>query len=199
MLPKYFPVCILSETKDAINPSRRTAQGHWLSKTMEDNRHLACRKGINYVFTNKTITLTQINIVTYIAEIRAVQADSSRRELEAMRMKYTTCLALGLCMLIASCSRQPVGAVRNGIVGSWKQIRKLEEKKPASLTEHVLDIVDDMTIPAPYPDRLVFRADGTYEATYSGKQLDGIRRRRGSPDLPGTLTGRTRSRSIGLG
>ena len=53
-----------------------------------------------------------------------------------------------------------------------------------------MNAVDKMTISSPYPDKLVFRPDGTYEAAYSGKQLDGIRRRRGSKDLTATNAGR---------
>jgi len=90
-------------------------------------------------------------------------------------------LGAGLLVGLGCASGSGDSPIRRGILGAWTNERVLEKK---GVVGHI------STRSSPFPYRLTFRADGTFQALYSPKQLARVDRAIGSQKLTSPLEGR---------
>jgi hypothetical protein len=102
-------------------------------------------------------------------------------------MGYTLALT---CLILVSaqvgCAATSQGhPIKSQLIGTWEYITPGEGlRKYAGPLKSALK-----PYYSPHPDRLVFRHDGTFEATYSGEQLARLRTKIGKPELTNPVSG----------
>jgi len=102
-------------------------------------------------------------------------------------MGYTLAL---ICLMLVSaqvgCATTSHGdPIESQLMGTWEYVKPGE-----GIREHLGPLKSALKpYHSPHPDRLVFRRDETFEATYSGEQLARLRTKIGQPELENPVSG----------
>lgn len=95
--------------------------------------------------------------------------------------------AMLVCLLGACSSHLTAPEVQSRLVGAWEHVDAAGKKKQPE--KGPFDFMEKLYVSSPHPDKLVFHSDGTFEAIYSEKQIEALRRYVKSQHLTRTQRG----------